>query len=148
MGRGATFAAGAVTSGRRCGCRGAADTARAGFAAAADFELGAFGFAPTFFAAGFAAGFPGFGAGFAAGFLGPAFLAAGLVGFGGLRPDAAPADFFTGFAADLRTGFAEPRAFPPCLALLPEVFFVLDATHRLLTTGPRTGYRSCFNVAR
>ncbi|MEO8197007.1 MAG: hypothetical protein ABI689_09820 [Thermoanaerobaculia bacterium] len=112
---------------------------------------------------------------FAAGFVSAAFLAAGFLtagcfkdaffarGFAALRglrdlrdlrglasffPGAGPAAFFAGFAADLRAGCAEPRAFAPCFALLLDLFVVLATTHCLLATALRSGFNSYFNVAR
>jgi hypothetical protein len=113
---------------------------------AAGFLATAF-FATAFFAAGFFAtaflvtAFPAtvfftvifLAAGFAD-FAGWVVLArraadAGFEPFAGLLPRADSAAFF---AAGLATGRAEPRAFAPCLALLPELFAVLDATLHLL----------------
>ena len=107
--------------------------------------------AAAFFAAGFATadflatGFLAIGS-FADGFFAAGF--ATLRGLADFLPGTVPADFFAGFAADLRTDCAEPRDFAPCFALLPEVFFVLAATHCLLATALRSGFQSYFDVAR
>ena len=131
-------------------CGRAALTA-AGFFAVGFFAVGFFAvgfFAMGFFAMGFfAMGF--FATGFlATAFLAATFLVAGFRGFAAFLPRAAPGAFPAAFAADLRTGCAELRAFAPCFALLPEFFEVFGATHRLLAAARRKGFRPYFNVAR
>ncbi len=88
---------------------------------------------------------------FEAGPFAPRFAAAAAdlgTGFTDFFLGAAAPDFFAVFAADLRTGFAVPRAFVACFALLPEALTVLGVTHRLLAAARQPGTRSYLNVGR